>query len=49
MTKISEKNFNITVADLLLNIDAPIQILFSVKYSNFSVTSFLRSHHAYME
>ena len=49
MTKISEKNFNIAVADLLLNIDPPIQIVFSVKDSNFTVTSFLRSHPAYIE
>ena len=38
------------VVDILLNdIDAPTPIVFSDKYTSFTVTSFLRGHHAYME
>ena len=38
------------VPDLLLtNTGAPIRIVLFVKYSNFTVTFFLRGHEAYME
>lgn len=35
--------------ELILNIDAPIPHVLSVKYWNFTVTLFLRGHHVYLE